>query len=339
VIGPSATRFAGLRGALLLVGATLIALPGIAADPAGTRLAVAAFETSGPPGAEIPDVATLLADRIGALGVGRIVGPATLAAAPNASPPDVDVIAMADQVDVDAVVVGRTTRIGAMFSVDVHVRSGRSGKSIGTYVAEVANAAQLGSKVDRLAGQVVDGTTAHLVANAPKPVAARPPPSPKKKTVVKKRRPFDGNKPISIKSKTLEATDIDGRRRLVFTGDVRVKQDDVRMTSNTLTADYPSGESQPSLMVARGSVKVTQRDQMALCDTGTYKRSQEVLVCCGNAELRDGPNRVRGKCIEFDLNGEKVRVQDATINIFPEPKPPEAAEAESPIADRNQDGS
>ena len=32
----------------------------------------------------------------------------------------------------------------------------------------------------------------------------------------------------------------------------------------------------------------------------------------------DGANRVRGKCIEFDLNGDTIRVEDATVNIVHE---------------------
>jgi hypothetical protein len=61
-----------------------------------------------------------------------------------------------------------------------------------------------------------------------------------------------------------------------------------------------------------------QGTQEARCDDGTYRRAEEVLTCCGHAELRDGANRVSGKCIEFDLKGDTVRVEDATVNIFPE---------------------
>lgn len=313
--------------ALVAVLALPLAAGARAADVSRTRLAVAAFEETGPPGAEIPDVATLLADRIGALGVGRIVGPATLAATPNASPPDTEVVGLAATAEVDALVVGRTTRIGNQLSIDVHVRSGETGERYATFVTEVGNTAQLAEKVGELAGQVVEAVTAHVAAAAPPRVAKAQPSKPAPQS---KRRPFDSGKPISIKSKTLEASEKDGRRRLIFTGNVRVTQDGVELTSNSLTADYPSGDSQPSLMVARGSVRVTQNGQTAVCDTGTYKRNQEMLVCCGNAELRDGPNRVRGKCIEFDLNGDTIRVEDATINIVPEaePSPNEVADGD-----------
>ena len=91
------------------------------------------------------------------------------------------------------------------------------------------------------------------------------------------------------------------------------------MTSNQLTADYAKGASEPSRLVALGSVRVVQGGQEARCDSGTFQRAEELLVCCGHAELRDGASRVRGQCMEFDLRNQTVRVADATGNISPEP--------------------
>ncbi len=90
------------------------------------------------------------------------------------------------------------------------------------------------------------------------------------------------------------------------------------MTSDRLTADYPKGSSEPSRLVAQGAVRVVQGSQEARCDNGTFQRAEELLICCGRAELRDGASRVRGKCIEFDLAEKTVRVEDATVNIVPE---------------------
>ncbi|MGE4608983.1 MAG: LptA/OstA family protein [Myxococcota bacterium] len=290
------------------------ASPAFAESAADARVGVALFETAGPPSIELPDVATLLADRIGTLGVARIVGPAKLAAAADASPSDTTVTELASRAGVDVIVVGRTTQIGGQLSIDVRLRSATTGKHVATYVGEVGRTHQLASVVETLAGQVIDGTV-ELWASAHPPAVSAQKPAPKPE---RQRRPFDNDKPISIKSNSLEATDVEGRRRLVFTGNVRVTQDDVKMTSDSLTATYPNGESQPSEMVARGGVRVMQNSQEVRCDTGTYKRREAKLMCCGHAELRDGADRVRGSCIEFDLNGETVRVEDAIINIYPD---------------------
>jgi hypothetical protein len=91
------------------------------------------------------------------------------------------------------------------------------------------------------------------------------------------------------------------------------------MTSNRLTAEYAAGASEPHRLVAQGSVRVFQGKQEVRCDSGTFLRAEELLICCGNAELRDGASRVRGKCIEFHLGNQTVRVEDAIVNIIPEP--------------------
>ncbi len=288
--------------------------PVSAASAADARVGVVKFETAGPPGIELPDVGTLLADRIGTLGVAKIVGPSELAAAADASPSDSTVTGLASSAGVDVIVVGRATQIGGQLSIDVRLRSGKTGKPLATYVGEVGHTQQVAAVVETLAGQVLDGTL-ELWASAHPPEVSAQKREPKPQG---QKRPFDNDKPISIKSNSLEASDVEGRRRLVFTGNVRVSQDDVNMTSNSLTADYPQGDSQPSEMVAQGNVRVMQNGQEVRCDTGTYKRAAAKLMCCGHAELRDGGNRVRGSCIEFDLDGAKVRVEDAIINIVPE---------------------
>jgi lipopolysaccharide transport protein LptA len=285
-----------------------------AESASNARVGVVMFEAAAPPGTELPDVGSMLADRIGALGVAKVVGPTELAAVADASPTDSVVKGLASKAGVDVIAVGRATQIGGQLSIDVRLRSGKTGKPVATYVGEVGRTQPMGSVIDTLAGQVVDGTL-ELWAGAHPPAVSSGKPTPRPEP---ERRAFDNDKPISIKSNSLEASDVEGRRRLVFTGNVRVSQDDVNMTSNSLTADYPQGDSQPSEMVAQGSVRVMQNGQEVRCDTGTYKRVAAKLMCCGHAELRDGPNRVRGSCIEFDLDGAKVRVEDAVINILPE---------------------
>jgi lipopolysaccharide transport protein LptA len=184
---------------------------------------------------------------------------------------------------------------------------------VDTYIGEIARTDQVTSAVAKLADQVIAGVLG-LVGPAEGPPAARSALGSGTSQAV-----FDSSAPISIKSKSLEAAVFNGNRRLVFSGDVNVVQGGITMTSNELTADYAKGASEPSRLVAQGSVRVIQGGQEARCDTGTFQRDEELLVCCGHAELRDGTSRVRGTCIEFDLGNETVRVEDAIVNIIPEP--------------------
>jgi lipopolysaccharide transport protein LptA len=260
-----------------------------ASEAAGIRVGVAPFEVAAPVGVEVPDYATLLADLLGARGVGHIVGPGQLGAPASA---DVDASAArswAERAAVDGVVVGRTTQIGSRFSVDVRLLSASTGTVVDTFIAEIPRSDQTTSAVAGLADQVIAGLLA-LVAPSDDPAApaVRNAEGSKANLGV-----FDRSAPISIKSQSLEAADVNGARRLVFSGDVHVVQNDITMTSNRLTADYPKGSSEPSRLVAQGAVRVVQGSQEARCDSGTFQRAEELLICCGNAELRDGASRVR----------------------------------------------
>jgi lipopolysaccharide transport protein LptA len=270
---------------------------------------------AGPSGIEVPDFAMLLASLLGTRGVGRIVGPDQLGVPATQQVEASDARAWAAAAAVDGVVVGRTTQLGSRFSVDVRLLSATSGTVVDTYIAEIAHADQATSAVAKLADQVIVGVLG-LVRPADR---AAPPAARSAANLDPSLRVFDSSAPISIKSNALEAAEVNGNRRLVFSGDVHVVQDDITMTSNRLTADYPKGSSEPSRLLAEGSVRVVQGTQEAHCDSGTYQRAEELLVCCGNAELRNGASRVRGKCIEFDLSNQTVRVEDATVNIIPEP--------------------
>lgn len=284
-------------------------------EAARIRVGVAPFEVAAPSDVQVPDFATLLADLLGSRGVGHIVGPGLLGAPARAEVDASAARSWAERAAVDGVVVGRTTQLGSRYSVDVQLLSATTGEVVDTYFTEIPRRDQTTSAVAGLADQVIAGLLA-LVAPADDPAvpaarnAAGAPAS---------LRAFDRSAPISIKSQALEAAEVNGVRRLVFSGDVSVVQSDITMTSSRLTADYPKGASEPTRLVAQGSVRVLHGSQEARCDNGTFQRAEELLICCGHAELRDGASRVRGKCIEFDFGAQTVRVEDATVNIIPEP--------------------
>jgi lipopolysaccharide transport protein LptA len=270
-------------------------------------IAVAPFERDARSGAAMPDVATLLADRLGTQGVQRVVGPSELAVEADAEPADETVQAWAKQVEVATVVVGRVTRIGNQVSVDVRLRSGATGEVAGTYVAEVLGAEQLETAVDQLVRQILEG-----VGDFPQSgVSAAPPasPAPSKPAVSSFGISFDGDRPISIRSDELEAVNTGGARRLLFTRNVVVTQDDVTIRSNRLEAFYPPDTNQPDRLAASGSVRMTQGEREARCDEATYERAEDLLICRGNAELRDGEDCVAGQRIEFDTAAETVNVK------------------------------
>lgn len=302
------------------------------ADGGGTvRLGVAAFEQV-PAGAAVPDVAALLGDRLVALGRAEVVGPARLAAPAQAEPSAEDVRAWAERGDVDAVVTGRTTRKGSALTLDVWLRDGRDGGRVGAYVAQVARPEELAAAVQRIADEIAGEGLAGLAARGTDVAAAGRAPSPagsQDESAGALPLELGGvrkDAPLSIQSDELEAVQNPGGRRFIFTGNVRVRQDTMRLQSDRLEAIYPPEGNQPERLIATGRVVVTQKDQEARCDTATYVEPEQRIFCRGNAELRQGADRVRGQEIEIRLDSEQLIVRGgAEVHIQPKAESEEAA--------------
>jgi len=114
---------------------------------------------------------------------------------------------------------------------------------------------------------------------------------------------------LTIESASLELQTLpDEGRRLTFEGAVHVQQGDLELRSDRLEADYPPQESEPSRLVASGSVQVDQPGQRAFCAVAEYFSDQDTLTCRGGARLVQGCDVVAGESIEFDLSSNRVRV-------------------------------
>ena len=99
---------------------------------------------------------------------------------------------------------------------------------------------------------------------------------------------------------------------------MKATQADLTITSDRLEALYPDKATQPGRLVAEGRVVVVRGRHEARCDRATYERSERRVVCQGNAELRDGGDRVTGAQIEFDIESERVVVSGgASVVIQP----------------------
>jgi lipopolysaccharide transport protein LptA len=307
----------------------LAASTGAAQDsPDGLRIGVAPFERVGAAGTRVPDIASSLAQLLSTKGVERVVGPEKLGGKAAAEPPAEEIVARAKQAEVDLVVVGRTTRLGESLSVDTQLRSAATGAPVGTPVVVEANGPNdLGRAIDELATLVLEKSRGDLGAAATQ--AARrspgsgpepgPVPGQEKDDGSEQETPFDSDAPISIKSDVLEAFDRDGERQFVFTGNVRAIQDDLYLNSDRMEVFYPKGQSQPERMEATGHVVIKQTGKRALCKKATYFRTEQKLVCVGNAQLDEECDRVRGKEIVFHLDTEVLEVIGAAdVRIHPE---------------------
>ena len=93
----------------------------------------------------------------------------------SGEPTPAQVQAWAAAAGVSTIAVGRATRVGERQSIDVRLRAGDSGGLVASYFAEAATPAELAPALDRLAGQIVDGTVEWLTGDvaAARDAAAR----------------------------------------------------------------------------------------------------------------------------------------------------------------------
>ncbi len=308
-----------LRLAAALALGTLSAAPVSPKTPEEAGVGVAPFERVAPAGVQLPDVASLLAERLSARGLARVVGPAELGAPAQATPSPEELRGWGSQARVASVVTGRITRLGRRTSLDVRLRSAGTGEALGTYVEEARDASALADAVDRLAVRIAARVGAAAAVGTGPPAGAEPaepagqaePPG----------IPLRKDVPISIRADELEAFEEGGGRRLLFRRNVRVAQDDVTLEADRLEALYPPGSSEPDLLVATGRVRVAQAEleRSMLCREATYFRSEQRVLCEGDAELRQRGDRVQGGQIEIFLDSGRVRVSGgAVVNVRPQ---------------------
>jgi lipopolysaccharide transport protein LptA len=113
--------------------------------------------------------------------------------------------------------------------------------------------------------------------------------------------------PISIVSDALEASDPGAERRIRFAGGVVLEQGDVTLRAEELVALYPPEATQPERLLASGEVVLTEGESReGRCAHAEYTLEERVIVCEGDAVLREGGDRLEGDRIAFDFRARKV---------------------------------
>jgi lipopolysaccharide export system protein LptA len=123
------------------------------------------------------------------------------------------------------------------------------------------------------------------------------------------------DQPVKIQADKLEVRDKD--KVATFTGNVHVTQGDTEMRSRVLVVYYEdsgkagagnapavaTGEQQQIRRIeATGGVRVTQKEQNAVGDSGTFDMQSNTLTLTGNVVVIRGKDVVRGQRLVVDLN-------------------------------------
>jgi lipopolysaccharide export system protein LptA len=142
------------------------------------------------------------------------------------------------------------------------------------------------------------------------------------------------DQPIQIEAATLEMRD--KKKEATFTGSVKVVQGDTTMRSKTLVVFYdggattqpdgspapaaaktqiksatpgPEGSSSIRRLEAKGSVVVTQKDQVVTGETAVFDTKTNLVTMLGGVVLTQGKNVLRGDRLVVDMTTGVSRVE------------------------------
>ena len=149
------------------------------------------------------------------------------------------------------------------------------------------------------------------------------------------------DQPIQIEAASLEMRD--KKKEATFTGDVKVVQGDTTMKSKSLVVFYdgggaatppagaptkgaakapikaaqpgPGGSSSIRRLEARGSVVVTQKDQVVTGETAVFDTKTNLVTMLGGVVLTQGKNVLRGDRLVVDMTTGTSRVESDTGRV------------------------
>jgi lipopolysaccharide export system protein LptA len=148
------------------------------------------------------------------------------------------------------------------------------------------------------------------------------------------------DQPIQIEAASLEMRD--KKKEATFTGDVKVVQGDTTMKSKSLVVFYdgggsatpapgtpakgakapikaaqpgPGGSSSIRRLEARGSVVVTQKDQVVTGETAVFDTKSNLVTMLGGVVLTQGKNVLRGDRLVVDMTTGTSRVESDTGRV------------------------
>jgi len=155
------------------------------------------------------------------------------------------------------------------------------------------------------------------------------------------------DQPIQIEAATLEMRD--KKKEATFSGNVKVIQGDTTMTSKTLVVFYesggasaggtpaatpanakaapskgapipaaapgPGGASSIKRLEARGSVVVTQKDQVVTGETAVFDTKTNLVTMLGGVVLTQGKNVLRGDRLMVDMTTGVSKVESGSGRV------------------------
>lgn len=112
---------------------------------------------------------------------------------------------------------------------------------------------------------------------------------------------FNSNQPVDYAANRIELQD--RSNRVVLSGDVDIKQGDLRLRAGRTIVNYTdAGALKIQRITATGGVRVTRGDEVASGNVGVYDFNRRLITLVGDVALRRGSDTLNGGRLVIDLN-------------------------------------
>ncbi len=124
----------------------------------------------------------------------------------------------------------------------------------------------------------------------------------------------DTSLPVEVTSETLTVDQSDGSA--VFTGNVLVKQGEMRMTATTIRVEYADGGQGVQRLHASGGVTLVSPTDAAEADDAVYSIESGTVVMTGNVLMTQGAAAISGNKLTVNLKDGTGTVTGNVKTIF-----------------------
>jgi len=124
----------------------------------------------------------------------------------------------------------------------------------------------------------------------------------------------DTTLPVEVTSDSLSVDQSDGSA--IFTGNVLVKQGDMRMTAATIRVEYADGSQGIERLHASGGVTLVSPSDAAEADDAVYDIESGNVVMTGNVLMTQGAAAISGNTLTVNLKDGTGTVTGNVKTIF-----------------------
>ena len=129
----------------------------------------------------------------------------------------------------------------------------------------------------------------------------------------------NSNAPVDYAADRIELQD--RQNRVVLSGNVDIKQADLRLRAARTVVDFTNaGSLQIQRITANGGVTVTRAAEVATGDVAIYDFNRRIITMVGNASLKRGGDTLRGNRFVVDLNSGVSAAEGRVSGTFSVPK-------------------